>query len=81
MKNQSKFGLVKVVCNEKQGGSRRWHSSLTVAIEACLPFKFAVDFYFNVFPVPPSKLEGNNLMNRKIHQIGTWFFSLSYNRQ
>jgi hypothetical protein len=57
MKNQSKFGLLKVVCNEKQGGSRRWHTALTVAIEACLPFKFALVFNFNVFPFPPSKLE------------------------
>ncbi len=63
MKNQSKFGLLKVVCNEKQGG-----------VEACLPFKFAVVFKFNVFPFPPSKLEGNDLMNRKIHRIGTCNF-------
>ncbi len=64
-----KIWSFKVVCNEKQGGS-----SLTVAIEACLPFKFAVVFNFNVFPFPSSKLEGNDLTNRKIHQISTCFF-------
>ncbi len=54
---------------------------MTYVSQACLPFKFAVVFNFNVFPFPPSKLEGNDRVNRKIHQIGTWFFSLSHNRQ
>ncbi len=47
--------LLKVVCNENQGGSGRWHRSRIVAINVFLSYNFDVVFNFNVFPFPPSK--------------------------
>ncbi len=77
---------LKVVCNENQGGSGRWHTfgtyrSQTVAMEVCFPFKFAIVFDFIHFRFRPSKAKsiGNVLTNRQSAALGSMIFFLLYN--
>ncbi len=50
------------------------NGSRTMVIEVCLSFNFPVVFYFNLFPVPPSKAKSIG----KMRQLVTCFF-LFYN--
>ncbi len=78
------WGCLKVVCNEKEGGAEKManvgNGSETMAVEVCFSFNFAVVFYFNLYPVLPSKAKsiGDVLMNRQ--NAATWylFFFLFY---